>query len=102
MYKLFITELAEQDLEGIVCYIVSNLGNPDAASSFLDEVEKTYAYLKKNPYFYSKSYDSRLEREGYRKALIKNYILIFKVDEEQKIVTVYRFFYGARDYFKLI
>ena len=40
--------------------------------------------------------------EGYRKALIKNYVLAFKIDENTKTVTVYRFFYAARNYFKYL
>ena len=41
-------------------------------------------------------------KEGYRKALIKNYILFFKVFEDEKKVIVYRSIYGARDYQKLL
>ena len=102
MYRLIITELAQQDLDDIVYYITYNLANPAAAGSFLDEVEKCYGHLKRNPLIYAKSNDKRLEKEGYRKALIKNYILIFKINEEQKTVIVYRFFYGPRDYIKLL
>lgn len=39
MYKLVITELAQNDLDGIVKYIAQQLANPTAAGSFLDEVE---------------------------------------------------------------
>lgn len=102
MYKLVITELAQSDLDDIVSYIAVNLANPSAASDFLDEVEKCYAHLKNNPFIYAKSDDIRLEREGYRKALIKNYLLMFKINREQNTVIVYRFFYGARDYLKLL
>ncbi|OAT81060.1 type II toxin-antitoxin system RelE/ParE family toxin [Desulfotomaculum copahuensis] len=102
MYKLVVTELAHQDLDGIVSYIAIQLANPTAASDFLDEVDKCYGYLKSNPMMYSKCSDGRLEKEGYRKAVIKNYILVYKVYESDKIVIVLRFFYGARDYAKLI
>lgn len=102
MYKLVVTELAHQDLDSIVSYIAVQLANPAAASDFLDDVDKCYGYLKSNPMMYSKCNDSRLEKEGYRKAVIKNYILVYKVDESAKRVSVLRFFYGARDYAKLI
>ena len=102
MYKLIITELAHQDLDNIVSYIVVRLANPAAASSFLDEINKCYEYLRNNPIMYSKCYDSRLEKEGYRKAVIKNYIMVYKVDEDTKMVSILRFFYGAQDYGKMI
>jgi toxin ParE1/3/4 len=102
MYKLLITHLANQDLDSIVRYIAVELSSPAAAGNFLDEVEKCYEHLKSNPFIYAKSNDARLEKEGYRKALIKNYLLVFKIDETEKVVTVYRFFYGAMDYFNLL
>ncbi|HPO77421.1 MAG TPA: type II toxin-antitoxin system RelE/ParE family toxin [Thermoclostridium caenicola] len=78
------------------------MANPTAASIFLDEVDKCYGYLKTNPMMYSKCNDGRLGKEGYHKAVIKSYILVYKVDESAKTVNVLRFFYGARDYAKLI
>jgi toxin ParE1/3/4 len=102
MYKLVVTELAHQDLDNIVSYIAIQLANPAAASDFLDKVDKCYGYLMKNPLMYSKCYNSKLEKEGYRKAVIKNYIFVYKVDENAKTVSIVRFFYGTRDYTKLI
>ena len=67
MYKLIITELAHQDLESIVSYIVINLSNSKAVSDFLDEVNNCYEYLKTNPMKYPKCQYSRLEKEGYQK-----------------------------------
>ena len=102
MYKVLITELAQTDLDEIVEYIAVQLCNPIAAGDLLDEVDKCYSYLRSNPFIYAKSEDARLEKEGYRKALIKNYILFFKVFEDEKKVIVYRIIYGARDYQKLL
>lgn len=101
-YKLEVTELAHQDLDSIVSYIAVQLVNPQAAANFLDEVEKCYDNLKKMPEMYAKCRDSRLEKEGYRKAVIKNYILIYKIQENTRTVVILRFFYGVRDYEKLI
>ena len=102
MYKLEISELAQNDLDAIVEYIAVQLANPIAAGNFLDEVEKCYSLLHSNPLIYAKSSDARLEREGYRKAIIKKYILFFKVFEEEKKVIVYRIIYGPRYYLNLL
>ena len=101
MYKLVVTELAHQDLDSIISYIAIQLANPTAASDFFYEVDKCYGYLKSNPVKYSKCNDSRFEKEGYPKAIIKNYILVYKGDESNKKVVVLRFFYGTREYAKL-
>lgn len=89
MYKLVVSELAHKDLD-------------NAATNFLNEVEKCYGYLKSNPLMYERCHDARLEKEAYRKATIKNYVLVYKVDEPAKVVIIYRFFYGAQDYVKQI
>ena len=52
MYKLIISELVHDDLDGIVSYIAVELANPIAASNFVKEVEKCYDYLKNTPYMY--------------------------------------------------
>ena len=102
MYRLVITELAHEDLDNIVLYIAVQLDNSLAAANFLDEVEKCYSFLKNNPLIYERCHDVRLEKEGYRKATINNYILVYRVDEAAKTVTIHRFFYGAQNYILLV
>ena len=102
MYKLFVTELANQDLDHIISYIAVKLSNPKAAGDFLDEVTTCYSFLKSNPLMYAGCLNERLGKDGYRKAVIKNYVLVYKVDEESQTVSVMRFFYRAHDYTKLI
>ena len=102
MYKIIVSELAHNDLDNIVAYIALQLANPTAATNFLDEVGKCYNYLQSNSYMHERCHDIRLEKEGYRKAAIKNYVLVYKVDEETKTVIIHRIFYGAQEYVKMI
>ena len=102
MYKLVITELAHQDLDRIVSYIVVQLSNSKAAGDFLDEVTACYGFLKSTPMMYERCQDRRLGQEGYRKAVIKNYVIVYKINEASKTVSIMRLFYGTQDYTKLI
>ena len=102
MYKLVVTELAHQDLDYIISYIAIKLSNPKAARDFLEAVTACYGFLKSNPMMYEQCRDRRLEQADYRKAIIKNYVLVYKVDDAAKTVNVMRFFYGAQDYTNLI
>jgi len=102
MYKLIITKFAHEDLDNIIAYIAIQLANPKAATNFLNEIEKCYDYLKRNPLMYELCNSMLLEKECYRKVVVKNYVLIYKVDETAKEVTIYRFFYGAQDYMRLL
>jgi len=98
MYRLLVTELAEQDLDGIVNYMVVELANPIAARAFLEKIEGCYALLKTRPKIYVVCDDTCLRNKGYRKALIGNYLLIFRIEEQTKRIHILRFFYGAQDY----
>jgi len=91
-YKIVETELALQDLDSILAYIALTLANPSAAASFADEVESCYADLEKMPLMFALCHDPRLRGMGYRKAVIKNYVMVYKVDEPAGTVLIMRFF----------
>ena len=104
MYNLEITERAEYDLDKIIKYISENLSAPQAAASFADKVYECYDRIETNPYIYEESRDPKLKKEGFRRAVIKNYIMLYKVyeDNNPKLVVIHRFFHGSQDYANLI
>ena len=102
MYRLDISEHAEQDLERIISYIAEKLAAPKAAASFSDAVQGCFDNLENNPYMYEQCRDPKLSKDGYRRAVIKNYVMVYRVDEEGKVVAVHRFFYGRQDYVNMI
>ena len=102
IYKLLVSKEADEDIEDIVLYIVSELHNPSAASAFLDDVEKSYHNMVENPAMYSLCNDYRLSNGGYRKIVIKNYLILYRINEENKTVIVVRVVYGGRNSSDLI
>lgn len=101
-YKVVETALAVQDLDGILTYIAVTLADPPAAAAFADAVEACYTALEETPYMYEQCRDPQLHALGYRKAVIKNYILIYRVSEAQRTVYVLRLFFGRRNYAELL
>lgn len=101
-YDLFVTEAAHVDLEEVLDYIAINLSNPAAAVNLLDQVEACYDQLRQFPFLYESCRDLRLRELGYRKVVIGSFVLVYHPLETEKIVNVLRFFYGGRDYEKLI
>ena len=102
-YNVRIMEKAEEDLSEIVTYISETLCNPQAAENLLLEFLKEKDNISDNPYMYPESNDLHLKEEGYRRFLFKkNYIALYLVDEEQKVVSIMRIFYAKRDYGNLI
>ena len=82
--------------------MTQELDNADAAASFLDEVDACYTRMEGMPFLFEECHDPRLKALQYRRAIIKHYVMVYRVDEAEKTVYVLRFFYGARDYEKLI
>ena len=97
-YRIIETELALRDLESIIFYITSSLDNKAAATVFLDDVEKCYANLQTMPYMYNTCNAPRLRKLGFRKAFVKNYILVYRIDEQNGVVNILRFFHKRQDY----
>ena len=49
-----------------------------------------------------KRQDESLRKKGYRKLIVENYVGAYLLNEQTKEVVVMRFFYGARDYKRLL
>ena len=96
------TDRADRELSDILEYLSVQLQNPTAATAFVEEVLSVYEALKHTPYMYELSHNLRLHRMGYHKVVIKNYVMLYRVDEQTQCVYVLHFFYGARQYEKLI
>ena len=98
MYTLEITESADVDLDQITDYIGNVLANPPAALALLDEVERVSDTLETTPEIFPLCSDSRLAELGYRKAVVRAYILVYEIDYVAQIVRVLRFFHGSENY----
>lgn len=102
MYRLCLTELANDDLDQLVDYLAVKLANPTAATRLLDQVERCYRDLQLTPAMYEECHNPLLAHKHYRKAPVMNYVLVYQINEDEKTVTIYRFFYGRQDYESLL
>ena len=101
-YKIHVTPAAQEDIGETIDYLVRRLKNPTAASRLLGQIRVCYQELQKYPGIYEQCRDIRLREKGYRKAVIDNFILVYHPVEEERTVFVLGFFYGGRDYEKLL
>ena len=102
MYNIKIAPAAMEELTAIVRHIARDLHNPAAAQGLLDRIETCYTRLETSPYLYELCRDPQLKLRGYRRVILKNYIMFYAVDEEHNTVHILHFVYGPRDYSKLI
>ena len=101
-YKIEVSEDAHKDIDEIVGYIAQALKNTTAAIEFLNDVENSYRLLIDNPRLFSLCNDEGLQEKGYRKVVIKSYLILYRIDDKQGKVFIVRVVYGARDYAKLL
>jgi plasmid stabilization system protein ParE len=97
-YTINITDLAEEDILATVRYISNALKNPIAANNLLDEIERHEKILEETPNIYPFVKDEYLSEKGVKYVGIKNYLLFYTVDEDNKKVNALRFLYGRRDW----
>lgn len=101
-YKVFLTELAQTDLDEIISYISNVLYNPKAAQKLLNLFVEQTVFLETSPYMYPECNDKYLAEKGYRKLIFNNYIALYKVCDDKKEVQITRIVYAKRDYSHLV
>ncbi len=101
-YRVDVSESAENDLRNIVRYINAQLSAPMTASKMMTTVEEAIADLMVIPQKHPPVTDERLAMIGYRKLLVKNYIVFFMIDEKSKVVDVERILYARRDWHHIL
>jgi len=98
MYSLNITDVAEEDILSAINYIANVLKAPMAANNLLDEIEMHEEILEKRPNIHPFVPDEYLAEKRLKFVMIKNYIMFYTIDEDEKTINVIRFLYGRRDW----
>ena len=101
-YRVDVSEPAENDLRDIVRYIASQLSATISALHMMELLEEAMVGLSDMPQRCPLVADERLSQMGYRKLIVKNYVVFFSVDEKNKVVDVERILYGRRDWLRIL
>jgi len=89
MYKVLIRETAHDSLREIVSYVSAD--NPAAAEKLGGQLIDQALSLESLPFRGSRV----RKRPGYLKLVHGNYLIYYRIKEEEKIVEVLRFIHGA-------
>ena len=101
-YQYHFTKKAKSDLDEILSYISVKLSNPDAASSFLKDVQTVIASICSVPKIGSIVKNEFLPNKEIRKSLVGNYVLYYLPDIKEKRIYVLRLLYGRRNLDELV
>jgi addiction module RelE/StbE family toxin len=95
-YKVRFSPYAKEDKEHIKSYLSKFY--PKTPRKFIISLKKQIAYLKDNPYIYPEYQ----ENTDYRRMLVSNYIVFYKINDAEKQIDIYRILRASWDLPKYI
>ena len=101
-YTIRIMKPAQIEMQETYRYIADELSNPEAAKRLILDIDEAIIGLKTNPMRFALVPDRYLSSKGFRKVVVRNYLVFFIVREEEKVVSVMRVLYGRRDWLTLL
>ena len=100
-YKVLRTDTADSLIRNIILYVAERLGN-DVALEKLNALETSILALADNPYIGTDPRYTVLKRQGYKVLITEKDLVFYKINEEQKEVTIYAVFDQQQDYLSII
>ena len=101
-YKIIRTDKADEQLREIIFYIADDSGSTDIALNYLDKIETAIRRSEEFPMSGSIPRYSILRKQGYRALIAERHLVFYKVNEDEKVVTIYAIVDGRREYRNLI
>lgn len=97
MYRLEFLPIARKDMVDAVSYITHKLKNPEAADRLANELIEMISRAALSPYINPIYTSNRKLKHEFRKIVVRNYLVFYWIDEENKLVTVSRIIYARRN-----
>ena len=102
VHILKFSKIYEQDVDSSYKYIRDKLGAPMAANSLIKELIEKLNKIKENPNIRPLVHDKYLASLGYRQISVKNFIIFYIIDNDNKYVNVIRFLYQKRNWINIL
>ena len=97
MYEVKVTKYALDQLQEIDDYIANVLMSVEAADNVLSEIENMINSLNSLPKRMPLVDEEPWRTEGVRKAMVKNFIIYFWIDDKNKKVQIIAVLYEKRN-----
>ncbi len=95
-YNYQFTDFALADLENALSYVSNTLMNKKAARDLLVLLDNTIENICDFPYSYPDCSYYFIEDSAIRHTMIKNYVLVYRVNEETSTIEILRFKYSKQ------
>ena len=97
-YKVELSIQAKEDYKSIIKYIIYKLLESNIAERYAELIKNEINTLKYNPQKFAIINYDIIKQYKFRKLIIKNYIVFYRINEEEKIVNVERILHGTTDW----
>ena len=97
-YHVGMTDEARRNLENIFRYVAKNLQETGTAASLIDELEAGMLSLNSMPQRCPERQIGIYAGKGYRQLFIKNYTIIFRVEEMTRQVIILTIRYSRSNF----
>lgn len=97
-YKVKFTEKCLENIEEVCQYIEEKLKTENAVDRLRIKIKDIAKSLSTSPEMYAKTEKLDRVKRVYRRIPIDNYVLLYTVDKENKIVYMSHMYYGGRNY----
>lgn len=101
-YKIVRTDQADEQLRNIIFYIADDSGSIDIALDYLGKIEKAVKRLEGFPLSGSIPRYSILRKQGYRVVVVERHLVFYKVNSDERVVTIYAIVDGRQEYRNLL
>ena len=96
-YRVKLNPRAFRDIDDIYAYIALEKLSPENAKGQTDRIKAALKTLEVFPQSHQERNVGRYAGKKYRQLIIDNYIAIFRIDEDKKIVHVVTIQYQGRN-----
>lgn len=100
LHKVDVSLDVAAAIKSTLNYLDNVLYEPNAGESLLEAYATFQETVEKYPEFYPLCDNPELMVHGYRKALLNNYVLLYKYENE--VVYVSHFFHQSQNYAKYV
>ena len=96
-YQIIVTPDAEADLSELRDYIANVLRSPKTARSYLYHLRREIGSLSEMPARIKAVDEEPWHSCGIRKLIVKNFLVYFRIVEEERTVYILNVIYARRD-----
>ena len=96
-YQIKLMARARRDLDGIYAYIAGTFFEPGTALKMIEALEEGIISLESMPYRCPERKRGIYANKGYSQLFVKNYTIVYRIDEISKSVMIVTVRYSASD-----